>query len=161
MFSRPNVCARMSASGLLVKVETQQPTGECSVEKPILYVRMYVSRFLCLVFQDGQTATVEVHSISSLLQDSRKNHELSVFPGPLKPGETHKNSKISSVAGRRDITDKESYVLLWKMLVLQGQVEDRDLGPGPGPWHNSCCGTERVTSRWRDPEPAATGTTRA
>ena len=134
MFSRPNVCARMSASGLLVKVETQQPTGECSVEKPILYVRMYVSRFLCLVFQDGQTATVEVHSISSLLRDSRESQELSVFPGPLKPGETHKNDvikfcerKISSVAGRRDITDKESSVLLWKMLVLPGQVEDRDL----------------------------------
>ena len=135
MFSRPIMCARMSASGLLVKVETQQPTGECSVnvKTPNLYVRMYVSRFLCLVFQDGQTATVEVHSISSLLQDSRKNHELSVFPGPLKPGETHKNSKISSVAGRRDITDKESYVLLWKILVLQqGQLEDRNLGPGPG-----------------------------
>ena len=58
---------------------------------------------------------------------SRKNHELSVFPGPLKPGETHKNSKISSVAGRRDIMDKESYVLLWKMLVLQVQVEGSDL----------------------------------
>ena len=99
---------------------------------------MYVSRFLCLVFQDGQTATVEVHSISSLLRDSRESQELSAFPGPLKPGETHKNDvikfcerKISSVAGRRDITDKESYVLLWEMLVLllrqKGQVEGSDL----------------------------------
>ena len=89
------------------------------------------------MFQDGQTATVEVYSISSLLQDSRKNHELSVFPGPLKPGETHKNSKISSVAGRRDITDKESYVLLWKMLVLRVRWRtgtwDQDQGPGITP----------------------------
>ena len=39
--------------------------------------------------------------------------------------------KISSVAGRRDIADKESYVLLWEMLVLllrqKGQVEGSDL----------------------------------
>ena len=132
MFSRPHVCARMSASGFLVKVVPSNPPGECSVEKPILY--MHVSRFLWLVFQDGQTATVEVHSISSLLRDSRESHELSVFHGPLKPGETHNNDvikfcerKISSVAGRRDITDKESYVLLWKMLVLQVQVEGSDL----------------------------------
>ena len=124
MFSRPHVCARMSASGLLVKVEPSNPRVSVLSRNRFF---MYVSCFLCLVFQDGQTATVEVHSISSLLQNSRKNHELSVFPGPLKPGETHKNSKISSVAGRRDIMDKESYVLLWQMLVLQGQVEGSDL----------------------------------
>merc|ERR550532_2870603 len=69
MFSRPHVCARMSASGLLVKVEPNNP-------------------------RDGQTATVEVHSISSLLRDSRESQELSAFPGPLKPGETHKNVGI-------------------------------------------------------------------
>ena len=131
MFSRPHVCARMSASGLLVKVEPSNPRVSVLSRNRFF---MYVSRFLCLVFQDGQTATVEVHSISSLLRDSRESQELSVFPGPLKPGETHKNDvikfcerKISSVSGRRDITDKESYVLLWKMLVLQVQVEGSDL----------------------------------
>ena len=68
--------------------------------------------FLLFVYQDGQTATTEVHSISSLLRDSRESQELSAFPGPLKPGETHKNNvikfcerKIFSVAGRKDIAD--------------------------------------------------------
>ena len=113
MFSRPHVCARISASGLLVKVEANNP-------------------------QDGQTATIEVHSLSALLKDSRESQELVSFPGPLKPGETHKNDvikfceqKIAGVHARRDIADKESYVLLWEMLVLllrqKGQVEGSDL----------------------------------
>ena len=59
---------------------------------------------------------------------------MSAFPGPLKPGVTHKNDvikfcerKISASRGRADIADRESYVLLWEMLILmlrqKGQVD--------------------------------------
>ena len=76
--------------------------------------------------------------MSALLKDSRESQELVSFPGPLKSGETHKNDvikfcerKIAGVQARRDIADKESYVLLWEMLVLllrqKGQVEGSDL----------------------------------
>ena len=60
--------------------------------------------------------------------------ELSAFPGPLKPGVTHKNDvikfcerKITASRGRADIADRESYILLWEMLILmlrqKGQVD--------------------------------------
>ena len=113
MFTRPHVCARISSSGLLVKVEPNNP-------------------------QDGQTATIELHSLATLLRDTRESQELAAFPGPLKPGETHKNDvikfcerKIAGAGQRRDIADTESYVLLWEMMVLllrqKGQVEGSDL----------------------------------
>jgi len=113
MFSRPHTCARMSAGGLLVKVEPRNP-------------------------QEGQTATVEVHSLAAILRDTKESQELEMFPGPLKPGVTHKNDvikfcerKIAACRGRRDMADKESYILLWDMLVLllrqKGQVEGSDL----------------------------------
>ena len=60
MFSRPHVCARLSASGLLVKVEAHSP-------------------------REGQSATVELHSVASLLQHTQEYRELVIFPGPLKP----------------------------------------------------------------------------
>merc|ERR1719318_2103383 len=113
MFSRPHTCARMSAGGLLVKVEPRNP-------------------------QEGQTATVEVHSLAAILRDTKESQELEMFPGPLKPGVTHKNDvikfcerKIAACRGRRDMADKESNILLWDMLVLllrqKGQVEGSDL----------------------------------
>ena len=88
--------------------------------------------------QEGQTASVEVHSIEALLRNTADSQELLAFPGPLKPGVTHKNDvikfcekKIAAAEARRDIADKESYVLLWEMLVLllrqKGQVEGSDL----------------------------------
>ena len=87
--------------------------------------------FLLFVYQDGQTATTEVHSISSLLRESQ---ELSAFPGPLKPGETYKNNvikfcerKIFSVAGRKDIADKETWEMLVLLLRQKGQEEGSDL----------------------------------
>ena len=59
---------------------------------------------------------------------------MSAFPGPLKPGVTHKNDvikfcekKITASRGRADIADRESYILLWEMLILmlrqKGQVD--------------------------------------
>jgi len=113
MFSRPHTCARISAGGLLVKVDPNNP-------------------------QEGQTATVELHSLAAILRDTKESEELEMFPGPLKPGVTHKNDvikfcerKIAACRGRRDMADKESYILLWDMLVLllrqKGQVEGSDL----------------------------------
>jgi len=88
MFSRPHTCARISAGGLLVRIEPRNP-------------------------QEGQTATVELHNLASILQNTKESQELEMFPGPLKPGVTHKNDvikfcerKIHSCRGRRDIADK-------------------------------------------------------
>ena len=64
--------------------------------------------------------------------------ELAAFPGPLKPGVTHKNDvikfcerKISGSRGRSDLADRESFVLLWEMLILllrqKGQVRGEGL----------------------------------
>ena len=108
--------------------------------------------------REGQNATVELHTISSLLANTPEHRleglsssspfylldltslprELSAFPGPLKPGVTHKNDvikfcerKITASRGRTDIADRESYILLWEMLILmlrqKGQVEGSDL----------------------------------
>lgn len=102
----------MSASGLLVKVEATAP-------------------------QEGQTATVELHSVSALLAHTKDHAQLTAFPGPLKPRETHKNDVIKFCErkvweGRqRRMLDRESYELLWNMLILllrqKGQVEGSDL----------------------------------
>jgi hypothetical protein len=113
MFSRPHPCARLGPSGLLVKVEAASP-------------------------RDGQSAAVELHSLAALLAHTPEHLELAGFPGPLKPGVTHKNDvikfcerKIAGSRGRADLADRDSYVLLWEMLVLllrqKGQVEGSDL----------------------------------
>ena len=130
LFTRPHVSARMSA-GLLVRIEPNNPQVEVVIE--------ISSTVSCLIsFQEGQAASVEVHSIEALLRNTADSQELAAFPGPLKPGVTHKNDvikfcekKIAAAETRRDIADKESYVLLWEMLVLllrqKGQVEGSDL----------------------------------
>jgi hypothetical protein len=41
--------------------------------------------------QEGQTATVEVHSLAAILGDTKESQELEIFPWPIKPGETHNN----------------------------------------------------------------------
>jgi len=87
--------------------------------------------------QDGQTATVELHSVSALLAHTRQHQQLVSFPGPLKPKETHKNDVIKfcerkmSEARDRKMMDRDSFELLWNMLILllrqKGQVEGSDL----------------------------------
>ena len=69
---------------------------------------------------DGQSASVEFYNTASLFSESA---ELAAFPGPLVPGRTHKGeviqycqSKIASTSD--DIADKESYKLLWELLIL-------------------------------------------
>ena len=91
------------------------------------------------------------------------SRELSAFPGPLKPGVTHKNDvikfcerKISASRGRADIADRESYVLLWEMLILmlrqKGQVDSSGTPLAPNilshrlkalTWLTSCLGILR------------------
>lgn len=112
MFSRPHVCARISSNGVLVKVEASAPL-------------------------EGQSATVELHSMSSLLSNTREHQQLASFPGPLNPKETHKNDVIKfcerkiSEGRHQRMPDRESYELLWNMLILllrqKGQVEGSDL----------------------------------
>ena len=87
--------------------------------------------------QDGQTATVEMHSVSALMAHTRQHQQLVSFPGPLKPKETHKNDVIKfcerkmSESRDRRMMDRDSYELLWNMLILllrqKGQVEGSDL----------------------------------
>ena len=62
-FSSPHVRAVFSAGGILAKVDAKSPL-------------------------DGQTATVELHSLQSILSQgqSREYQELQEFPGPLVPG---------------------------------------------------------------------------
>ena len=87
--------------------------------------------------QDGQTATVEMHSVSALMAHTRQRQPLGSVPGPLRPKETHKNDVIKfcerkmSEARDRRMMDRDSYELLWNMLILllrqKGQVEGSDL----------------------------------
>lgn len=86
---------------------------------------------------EGQSATVELHSMSSLLSNTREHQQLASFPGPLNPKETHKNDVIKfcerkiSEGRHQRMPDRESYELLWNMLILllrqKGQVEGSDL----------------------------------
>ncbi|KAL1774915.1 transport protein Sec16B isoform X1 [Sigmodon hispidus] len=73
---------------------------------------------------DGQTATVEVHSMEVILNDSEDQEEMRSFPGPLIREDIHKVDIMtfcqqkaaqclkSETPGSRDLA------LLWKLLVL-------------------------------------------
>jgi hypothetical protein len=75
---------------------------------------------------DGQTATLEVHSLKSLVSRQPNFKELHNFPGPLVPGHTHKGeviqfcqNKIQEVQRRhQDMADKDSYILMWELMIL-------------------------------------------
>lgn len=73
---------------------------------------------------DGQSAVVHVSNLRTLLESDPDYLELSCFPGPLCKGVTHKKQIIeyceSKIKGAylRNITDIESYVLLWELLIL-------------------------------------------
>ena len=122
--SQPELVSDISSSGSL---------QQCSVPPPAR-----ISAGGLLVCVEPRTATVEVHSLAAILRDTGESQELEMFPGPLKPDVTHKNDvikfcerKIAACRGRRDMADKESYILVWDMMVLllrqKGQVEGRDL----------------------------------
>lgn len=73
---------------------------------------------------DGQTASVEIHSLQNFFNDHEFS-ELNEFPGPLIKGVTHKKTiieycenKIRNVTYNDQIVDVDSYVLMWELLIL-------------------------------------------
>ena len=107
--------------------------------------------------QYGQSATIELHSVSDLLHNQSAGGkerkfaklyfyfifivniaEYAAYPGPLVVGETHKNDvikfcerKIVLARDTEEMADRDSYILLWEMLILllrqKGQCEGSDL----------------------------------
>ena len=57
-YTIPHICARFGPGGHLIKVMPNRP-------------------------KEGQTATVEIHDISTMLEDRPEVEELKCFPGPL------------------------------------------------------------------------------
>merc|ERR1719510_1026277 len=93
-----------SARGLLVKINAKSP-------------------------MDGQSATVELHGLQSLMSLQPEFMDLSEFPGPLVPGRTHKGEVIQFCQNKiqnaklklnpnSEIVDPQSYILLWELLIL-------------------------------------------
>ncbi|XP_052093102.1 uncharacterized protein LOC127729365 isoform X3 [Mytilus californianus] len=99
-YTLPHMCARFGPGGHLIKVMPNRP-------------------------KEGQTATVEVHDISMMLEDRPEVEELKCFPGPLVRGDTHKNDVLSfcqqkakACSENINMTDRDSAELLWKLLEL-------------------------------------------
>ncbi len=98
-FSSPHVKAVFGPLGRLAKVDAHAPSL-------------------------GQSATVELHSLQAVLES--QSEELRAFPGPLVPGRTHKGeviqfcqSKVQAAqSGAADVVDRDSYVLMWELLIL-------------------------------------------
>lgn len=74
---------------------------------------------------DGQTPTVELLSLENYLYNDEDYLELKRFPGPLVKGTTHKKTiieycenKIKNAVFNHSISDKESYILMWELLIL-------------------------------------------
>lgn len=74
---------------------------------------------------DGQPAIVEICNTHSFLGNDEDIKELSQFPGPLVKGVTHKKTiieycenKIRDAIAERRISDVESYILMWELLIL-------------------------------------------
>ncbi|KAG8222869.1 hypothetical protein J437_LFUL003514, partial [Ladona fulva] len=74
---------------------------------------------------EGPSTTVEFLSLREFLKNDPMVAELEGFPGPLIRGPTHKNSviqfcnsKINAALNDISIQDRESYILLWKLLIL-------------------------------------------
>ncbi|KAK9872597.1 hypothetical protein WA026_018729 [Henosepilachna vigintioctopunctata] len=88
--------------------------------------------------QDGQLALVELLNLEHYLQADDEFKELSNYPGPLIKDVTHKKTvieycenKIKNVASNLDISDPESYILMWEFLILllrqNGKVVGTDI----------------------------------
>lgn len=74
---------------------------------------------------DGQIAAVEFGDIQTLLLSDDELKELVDFPGPLVKGVTHKKTiieycenKIRHAFLNHSIVDRQSYVLMWELLIL-------------------------------------------
>ncbi|XP_044731095.1 uncharacterized protein LOC123294083 isoform X3 [Chrysoperla carnea] len=78
---------------------------------------------------DGQSPLVEIMELHELLlANDPEQQELADFPGPLIKGVTHKKTlieycenkikKAESFTSNQHINDKESYILMWELLIL-------------------------------------------
>ena len=86
--------------------------------------------------KDGSTATLEFHSLKSIMSRQPGCKELKVFPGPLVPGKTDKldvirfcQNKIEYLnkSGNRT-ADKESQILMWDLMILLLRQKNRPDG---------------------------------
>ncbi|KAI9564384.1 hypothetical protein GHT06_008123 [Daphnia sinensis] len=100
-FSCPHVIARFSPGGVLLRVLPNSP-------------------------KDGVAAHIELHDLNVLLGDLPTAQEMKFFPGPLVPGQTHKQQvavfcqqKIRrATEDANQLVDRQSYILLWELLLL-------------------------------------------
>lgn len=119
-FSCPHVIARFSPGGILVRVLPNSP-------------------------KDGVAAHIELHDLNLLLGDLPMAQEMKFFPGtglfylffifgiiivvgytgPLVAGQTHKQQvavfcqqKIRRAMDDNQLVDRQSYLLLWELLLL-------------------------------------------
>lgn len=73
---------------------------------------------------DGQSASVSMHSLQTMLSELPEAREMAAFPGPLVPGKTHKGEVIKfcqakiAASASKDIVDVDSYNLIWELLIL-------------------------------------------
>lgn len=85
-----------------------------------------------------QAAPVEFHDIQVLMETTESFEELKQYQGPLIRGKTHKNDiiefclqKVKYFAAKKDLPDRESYILLWELMVLllrqNGSVAGSDI----------------------------------
>ncbi|XP_022244250.1 uncharacterized protein LOC106461550 isoform X2 [Limulus polyphemus] len=91
---------------------------------PHLVSRFTPGGYLLKVSGSSQTSSVEIHDVQNLIL-SGDYEELRVFPGPLVRGRTHKNDvihfcqrKIDHFKSIQGLADRESFILLWELLVL-------------------------------------------
>ncbi|XP_040929109.1 protein transport protein Sec16A isoform X2 [Betta splendens] len=99
-FTIPHRCARFGPGGHLVQVLPNLPSA-------------------------GQPALVDIHSMETMLQDTRDQSELRAFPGPLVKEETHKvdvikfsQNKAVECSRDNNLLDRDSARLLWDFIVL-------------------------------------------
>lgn len=93
--------------------------------KGVLTARGQVVKILPHYPLDGQPATVEIHDMQGMVSSDETVKELQGFPGPLVRGVTHKNSviafcmrKLKKAERDPELFDRESVILLWKLLIL-------------------------------------------
>ncbi|XP_059480480.1 protein transport protein Sec16A isoform X2 [Neocloeon triangulifer] len=100
------------------KFTSAHPVAKISGQGRLVHVLPHYPR-------EGQVATVLVHDLQTLLAHDPINSELRSFPGPLVKGTTHKNSviqfcsqKIRNAQMDPEMLDRDSYILLWRLLIL-------------------------------------------
>ncbi|XP_033642753.1 protein transport protein Sec16A-like isoform X3 [Asterias rubens] len=112
-FTLPHVIARFSPGGHLIKVLPNMPL-------------------------EGMPASVEIHSVETMLEHTPETEEMRAFPGPLIRGETHKGDvlrfsqqKSAACSESTEMMDRESAALLWELMVLlcrqNGSIMETDI----------------------------------